>query len=94
MGANHVLDQENIKTLDQVVLQVEKGYTTPIRKSWDDMANANNLYFIADRMITRYFTFCFVYSSFVNIHPFLTFRPATQTKKVGTVPFRDSNEVK
>ncbi len=37
-------------------------------------------------MNTKYFMFCLVnFMSFVNIHPFLSFRPATHSKKVGTV---------
>ncbi len=39
-------------------------------------------YFIADNMNTKYFMFCLVnFMSFVNIHPFLSFRPATHSKK-------------
>ncbi len=34
------------------------------------------MYFIADNMNTKYFMFCLVnFMSFVNIHPFLSFRP-------------------
>ncbi len=47
-------------------------------------------------MNTKYFMFCLVnFMSFVNIHPFLSFRPATHSKKVGTGAslFRASNEV-
>ncbi len=41
-----------------------------------------DLYFIADNMNTKYFMFCLVnFMSFVNIHPFLSFRPATHSKK-------------
>ncbi len=40
------------------------------------------MYFIADNMNTKYFMFCLVnFMSFVNIHPFLSFRPATHSKK-------------
>ncbi len=42
-------------------------------------------------MNTKYFMFCLVnFMSFVNIHPFLSFRPATHSKKSWD---RASNEV-
>ncbi len=42
-------------------------------------------------MNTKYFMFFLVnFMSFVNIHPFLSFRPA---KKLGQEQFRASNEV-
>ncbi len=46
-------------------------------------------------MNTKYFMFCLVnFMSFVNIHPFLSFRPATHSKKkLGQEQFRASNEV-
>ncbi len=46
-------------------------------------------------MNTKYFMFCLVnFMSFLNIHPFLSFRPAnTFQKKLGTEQFRASNEV-
>ncbi len=38
--------------------------------------------FIADNMNTTYFMFCLVnFMSFVNIHPFLSFRLATLSKR-------------
>ena len=41
-----------------------------------------DLYLIAYSMYTRYFMFCLVnFILFVNIHPFLPFRPATHPPK-------------
>ncbi len=52
-------------------------YTTPNQKK---LGQYGNLY-----LNTKYFMFCLVnFMSFVNIHPFLSFRPATHSKKVGT----------
>ncbi len=53
-----------------------------IKKESSDFQIYFDLYFIADNMNTKYFMFCLVnFMSFVNIHPFLSFRPATHSKK-------------
>ncbi len=46
-------------------------------------------------MNTKYLMFCLVnFMSFVNMRPFLSFRPATHSKKkLGQEKFRASNDV-
>ncbi len=61
-------------------------WKTQIKKESSDFYIYFDLYFIADNMNTKYFMFCLVnFMSFVNIHPFLSFRPATHSKKITTV---------
>ncbi len=57
-------------------------WKTQIKKESSDYLIYFDLYFIADNMNTKYFMFCLVnFMSFVNIHPFLSFRPATHSKR-------------
>ncbi len=57
-------------------------YGNANKKESSDSKIYFDLYFIADNMNTKYFMFCLVnFMSFVNIHPFLSFRPATHSKK-------------